>query len=445
MELLWSLPYLVIFIWLIPKIRLFRESGISTAGIRLLFAIKALMGVGLIMVYTYYYPPGSADIFNYFEDGKVLFSALNENPLDYLRMMTGIQDDAPHLMYYYDQMNFWLKDFNYDLFNDNRTVIRFNAFFMLFSFKNIYVHTYIMNILSLTGLVGIFRFLHEVLSIKKVVALIAIALPFSLLFWGSGLLKEGIVLFALGILLFSMVLISENAQSRKGYLLLIFALAIFSISKFYVLFAIIPGLLSLWASKFTRKPLISFLTLHILFVLFMFTAKHFGLPDFPDIISQKQNDFINYVQSLNHVGSYIEGQHLSPHIWDFVVHGVRGFFITLFRPHPMEVHNVAMVPAALENLITILFIFIALIFRNKKMHISTFLFCASFTVILFALAGMTTPVLGALVRYKIPAQPFLYALLLMSIHWTKILNFLQQKAPDTITKLEKIEQYLYSK
>ncbi len=444
MELLWSLPYLIIFIWLIPKIRLFRESGISASGIRLLFSLKAFMGIGLIMVYTYYYPPGSADIFNYFDDGRVLFSALEEKPLDYLRMLTGIQDDAPHLMYYYDQMNFWLKDFNYDLFNDNRTVIRFNALVMLFSFQNIYVHTYIMNILSVIGLVGIFRFLHEVLSVKKVIALIAVALPLSLLFWGSGLLKEGIVLFSLGLILFAIILIFKNTKKLKGYLLLLIALAVFSISKFYVLFAIIPGLLSLGASKHTKKPLITFLSIHFLFIFFMFAAPYMGLPDFPDIISQKQNDFINYVQSLNHVGSFIEGPRLSPNIWDFIVQGFRGLAITLFRPHPLEIHNAAMIPAALENLITIILILFAFVFRNKKMPVSTFLFCASFTIVLFTLAGMTTPVLGALVRYKIPAQPFLYGLLLVSINWTQIFGYLQQKVPVAMRKLESVEHYLFS-
>ena len=119
MELLWSLPYLVTLIWLVPKIKFFRNSGISPVGLRLFFGLKSFMGIALVLVYSYYYPPGSADIFNYFNDGKVLFSALQTSPLDYLRMMTGIQDDASHLMHYYDQMNFWLKDFNYNLFTNN--------------------------------------------------------------------------------------------------------------------------------------------------------------------------------------------------------------------------------------------------------------------------------------------------------------------------------------
>ena len=39
-------------------------------------------------------------------------------------------------------------------------------------------------------------------------------------------------------------------------------------------------------------------------------------------------------------------------------------------------------------------------------------YCLSFIVILFVLIGLTTPVLGALVRYKVPALPFIGILLL---------------------------------
>jgi len=444
MELLWSLVYLALFIWIMPKIPFFKNSGISASGIRIFFALKVIMGIALILVYRYYYPPGSADIFNYFNDSKVLHSALAINPYDYLSMITGIGDDAPHLMHYYDKMNFWLKDFNYNMFNDNKTVIRFNAIVMLFSFKNIFVHTYIINIFSLAGLVGIYRFLRQIIKTKKLIALIVVALPPSLLFWGSGLLKEGIVLFALGMLLFAIAQISRNQYSYRPYFILMFALAVFSISKFYVLLAVIPAMLSFYAAKTTGKDWLAFLSVHLLLLIGIFILPYIGLPDIPELISKKQHDFINYVHSLNHVGSYIESPKLSTNFWDFILHGFRGLFITLFRPHPFEVHNLATIPATLENVITALLIIASLIFRNKQLHTKSLLFLMSFTVILFALAGMTTPVLGALVRYKIPAQPFLYALLLMSINWDAITNRLERKWAVVLKYEMKLEHYLFN-
>jgi hypothetical protein len=419
MDFVLSLPYLALLIWVLPRILFIKQTEISAPAIRILFTLKAFVGVGLILLYTYYYPKGSSDTFNYFRDGEILFSTLFHNPVDYFRMLTGIQGDTPHLMYYYDEMNFWLKDFNYNLFNDNRTVIRFNALLMPFSFGNIYVHTYVMNFLAFLGLMGIYRFFRQMLHFPQLISLIAVALPPSLLFWGSGLLKEGIVLFALGMFLFGLQGINTHRTKIFPWLLLVLSVALFGISKFYVLLALIPGIIS-WQLAAKRK-IITYVGIHVLLLAAIFILPLTGFfPDIPDIISRKQNDFINYAQSLSHVGSLIDTPRLSSDFVSFMYNAVRGFIITLFRPHVAEVHNAAIIPAVIENLITITLLLLSLIFRNKKQSINALLLCASFTLVLFSLAGMTTPVLGALVRYKIPAQPFLYALLLSNINWQQI-------------------------
>jgi len=435
MEIIYSLPYLALIIWLLPKVPFFKNSGLTPFTIRILFSLKAITGIGLILIYTYYYPTGSSDIFNYFKDGKVLHSALAHSPSDYFRMLLGINDQSPHLMYYYDQMSFWLKEFNYDMFNDNRTVIRFNAIVMLFSFKNIFVHTYIMNVLAITGLIGIYRFLTSTFKFNRVIVLISIALPPSLLFWGSGLLKEGIVLFALGILVFGLTQLSNNSKSIRPYITLSFALLIFSISKFYVLLAISPAMISFFINKKVQKPLLIYSIVHLILYGSIFLLPIIdAFPNIPQIIANKQNDFINFVHSLSHVGSYIETPRLTSNILDFTWQGIRGFFVTLFRPHIFEAHNFAALPAAMENMLTIGLIAIIPFFRNKQIKTTYLFFGIAFTIILFALAGMTTPVLGALVRYKIPAQPFFYATLLMCINWNAILDKIGYK--PNLTKIQ---------
>jgi hypothetical protein len=42
-------------------------------------------------------------------------------------------------------------------------------------------------------------------------------------------------------------------------------------------------------------------------------------------------------------------------------------------------------------------------------------FCITFVVVLFVLSGIATPVVGALVRYKVPALPFLVIALLLVV------------------------------
>jgi hypothetical protein len=212
-----------------------------------------------------------------------------------------------------------------------------------------------------------------------------------------------------------------NTQRTKlfPWLLLILSTALFGISKFYVLLALVPGIIS-WQLHAKRK-IVTFIGIHILLLAAIFILPLTGFfPDIPDIISQKQNDFINYAQSLNHVGSLIDTPKLTSDFGNFIYNAGRGFFTTLFRPHIAEAHNAAMIPASIENLITVLLLVLSAVFYSKKRSTNGLLLCVSFTLILFSLAGMTTPVLGALVRYKIPAQPFLYAFLLTNINWEHI-------------------------
>lgn len=446
MEFIWSLPYLAVILWLIPQLPFFRNIEISTAGIRLILFLKSIMGIALILVYSMYYNPESADLFNYFQDGKILFSSLKVNYTDYLRMITGIGDNAPHLMHYYDQMNFWLKDFNYNLFNDNRTVIRFNAIVMLFSMENIYVHAYIMNILSVTGLLGIYTFIRKVLYIPQGIALLVTIIPPSLLFWGSGLLKEGILLFALGLFLNGVSILLTKNNCIKACIIIIISIAIFSISKFYVLMALIPGTISLWLSKHYKRSTVIFTSIHVILYLSIFILPHInGLPDIPQIIAQKQNDFIRYVHSLNEVGSFIESPFLKPDFFTFTFQAFRGAAITLFRPHIFEVYNAATIPAAIENTLTIILLLMVIMTKHQKTPLKTILFCISFTFILFALAGMTTPVLGALVRYKIPAQPFLYAALLVHIDWKIPQKYIEFLWPGFTKHGTRLQKFLFTK
>ena len=54
------------------------------------------------------------------------------------------------------------------------------------------------------------------------------------------------------------------------------------------------------------------------------------------------------------------------------------------------------------------------------MQIHFLWFGVLFTIILFSIIGLTTLVIGAIVRYKVPAMPFLFFILLSAIDFSKI-------------------------
>ena len=79
-------------------------------------------------------------------------------------------------------MSFWIKNFNYELYNDNRTVIRFNGLIRIFSFGIIHVHTVFMSFLSFLGQTAILKFAIEFNPKKRRFLIIPVYLIPSVLF-----------------------------------------------------------------------------------------------------------------------------------------------------------------------------------------------------------------------------------------------------------------------
>ncbi len=125
---------------------------------------------------------------------------------------------------------------------------------------------------------------------------------------------------------------------------------------------------------------------------------------------------------LDSSGSKIDLPKLEASLWS-VLKGIPfALANTLFRPFVFEANNLLSLFAALENLlITILLLFVLFFFKKPSVEIQpVFVFCFSFVFILFSIIGLTTPVLGALVRYKIPALPYLFILFMILMDAEKI-------------------------
>ncbi len=424
MSFLLLLLYCGLLILLIKNIPFYKSGSFNWQILSGVFLSKFVAGIILYLVYAYFYGDReSADVFKYFDDGNILFSSLNENPIDYLRMVTGIGAESPHLMKYYDTCVFWIKDFNYGLINDNRIVIRFNALVRLISFGNIHIHTLFMSFLSFTGLWALFKVFETQFKKQKWGLLLVVFFLPSVWFWTSGLLKEGLLVFAFGMLIY---LINNLLQSKFGMKTgvgIFICLAILLFSKLYFLIAALPGILFLFVDKYFpyKHRILSFLAVHSVIIIMLWFSKPLTGYDFPKIIAQKQNDFVNFTNSLNQVGSKVDMEKLEPTFTDMILKTPKALFTVLFRPSIIEIHNPMVALAAFENLLLLLLFILAMVFfSNKQVHEPYFLFALSFTLILFTLIGLTTPILGALVRYKAPALPFLGILLLYLIDFAKL-------------------------
>lgn len=421
-----TFAYILLFVFLIAKIQFFRIKNIPKYWIVIAFLIKIAAGFILTYIYTYYYTDRSlADIYKYFDDSKILFSATENSYLDYLKMLSGIGDYTAYFKEnYYGKMQNWYREYGSILYNDSHTIIRFNALLHIFSFGIFHVHTVIMCFLSFLGLFCIFKlfkFSNNLIYIKAI-CIIYFCFP-SLVFWSSGVLKESLLLFALGLISYNLFNWQNISNKYISILIILGCFFILSILKFYILMAFLPGFIAyIFLSTNSRYYAVKFSTI-VVIILLLGVNFQYIIPSINvyELFARKQQDFICLAEYMNS-GSMVSINKLEPNLWSFIISLPMGLFNVLFEPNFFSANGALQYLAAIENIFILLLLILILLKINhtSKTHLPFFCISISFIVILFVIIGLVTPVSGAIVRYKIPAIPFLvWATSFFDIHLTR--------------------------
>lgn len=408
LQLLLTIGYTALFAFAIQKISFFKTKFISIQWLQTIFVLKVICGCLLGLIYTYYYTDRStADTFKFFDDSKILFDALKEKPYDFFRMLTGYHSGDADLLSYYEKMSTWL---NSDiLFNDNKTIVRVNTIFHFFSLGFYFVHVVFINIITFSGLFALYKLMMQRRTHQPLLMLMIVFFLPGMMFWGSGLLKDGLLIAALGILLYSF---NELMQNASGKILFVFIMAFLMMLfvKLYFLLAIIPGLIAwLWNVKSKKINLwLKFISTYAIAFFIAFNI-HVLIPKYKivDILFYKQRNFYELATNTN-AKSVIDIPLIDASPWSIILHSPQAIANVLFRPLPWEAESFFITLAAFENIIILLVIMYCIMqWRKQKFVMDEFYLLLLFvTIIMFALIGMITPVLGALVRYKVPLLPF---------------------------------------
>jgi hypothetical protein len=79
--------------------------------------------------------------------------------------------------------------------------------------------------------------------------------------------------------------------------------------------------------------------------------------------------------------------------------------------------------SAMENILLYVLIVICLIFFQRRIpHKPVFYLCLFFFIATYTLTGLSSPVMGAMVRYKVPAMPFMLIFFVMMFSKEKFYN-----------------------
>ena len=410
LEFILSLAVIAFAIFLIDRMPVFQHQKINTGTFKVIFLVKLIAGFLLYLIYTRYYTDrATADIFRYFDDAEIMYQSLFNHPYDYLRMLTGYDSASPDLQHYYDAMRNWYN--TYMVFNDTRTMIRFSAFLKLFSIGTYYPHAVVMCFLSTCGLTALYRFFTSFIQGKDTLLLIAVFLMPSTLIWTSGLIKEAFLIFSLGMLLNTLYnLIEKKSVTTSNISQLIFFLLCLFLIKPYIIFLLIPCVAGWMLLKHNaNSQLLKLITVYFIYgCLVVFASEFLFGKRIPKLLLDKQSEFF-HVAERDNANSLIEIPKLDNAYSSLLVNSPNAIKNVVFRPTIFEVKNPLMLLAALENLIIAIALIISLylVVKSKfKLGSYWILLAFFFCMTIFILTGLVTPILGAIVRYKVPALPF---------------------------------------
>ena len=400
---------------LLKKKSFFNIKGVNKLEIIAALIIQLITGIILYFIYTKYYTERyTADIFKYYDDSLVLYDAFFSNSLDFFRIIFGLDYDKEYfLTTYFTEMNHWDTSYKNSLMNESRLMIKINAVLNIIGFRS-----YIFNMVTFVflGFLGKFLILKSVIlkfniNNPKLFFWTLILIP-TVAIWSSGVLKEPLIILSLGLIFHSISV--ERVNNWMNLLLLILGLLIIFKIKFYVFICLFPALISFIISNNLKlKPIkVIPITSLIIFVLIALLSNIDGSYNPLNILANKQNDFIRLAEIFD-AGSSFKMLPIQPNLISLIKSIPNGIINGFLRPFPTDINKLIHIFPLIENLIiygTIAILVFKLVsFKvqlNEEMQ-NIILNAFFFVIILFTTTGICTPVIGALVRYKVPALIFI--------------------------------------
>lgn len=286
--LLW---FLLIFFGLRYQ-KIFQLEGLSKWDLSIGFLIKSLVSLLFIYIFTYYYGIGNVDFdsYQYYVDGKILNNVFYESPLDYFKLLTGIGEDMQMAEKYLHYTGKWFYSYTFFL-DDAKNVIRLSSIIHFFSQGSFVVQFLFFDLIAVIGILFCVKAISKLTQLTNQLVFYIILFFPSLLFWGSGLLKEPLLLLGIGLFLFSVF--KNNQTLILRIITILISLIILVAFKPYVLISIILILIIYLIHKYFKIKLIfSFLLLCLVGISVLYlvpSIKHKVV----NTISFKQHDFIN--------------------------------------------------------------------------------------------------------------------------------------------------------
>jgi hypothetical protein len=383
------------------------------------FTFKIVGAILLGIIYQYYYKGG--DTLNYWHQTDVINSSFSDSFGTWIRLITGSADIYDVDVYKYTTQFYW-----YGISTPEYLISIMGAIIGLFTMTTYLPTAVIFAALSFIGvwkMYVVFTKLYPRLTRQLAFAFLFIP---SVIFWGSGFMKDTVTLSCVGwVTHFFYIIFYENKKIVKNSIFALFFLYIIYIIKSYIVMAFLPAIL-LWGIgllsykiKDTRLILFARYFLYasaiggIIVIGGRLESEMFGEYNVENVAGKSfvTRDYLYRISNEQDGSGYTLGD-FDPTLMGMLQMAPAGVNVTLFRPYLWEARKPIVMISALESLLFLIFTIVAIV-RNNPIRLiqrifadETLQFCLVFTLIFAFAVGISTSNFGSLVRYKIPCLPF---------------------------------------
>lgn len=384
--------------------------------------VKLGSGIAVCLIYMYFY---TGDTLDYFNSCVAMSNLLEKNYHQYFIVL--FNDPKYEYFSFFDQTTFWPET---HMMRDDRTffVVRLISPLATLGFKSFLITTTLLAWISFGGSWRLYRVFCDIYpSLYKRFAIAFLYFP-SVLFWGSGIMKDTITYAAAAWFTYSfyMLMFKRRKIIINIIMLLITSWLLIKI-KPYIFMSLLPGAL-IWVSfKRIKKienvvlrslvaPFILIFSVVAGFLVINSVKSNLGQFSSFDTMVQKAQVIQQDLKREKQYGdNYYDIGEFDGTMSSLVSKAPIAIISGLFRPFIWEIRNPFGLLAAIENSI-LLFLVLQSFFRlglfnniriimNTPILFFSFLFC---TIFAFSV-GLATANFGALVRYRIPLLPFFLA------------------------------------
>ncbi|MDQ6756588.1 MAG: hypothetical protein M3004_06600 [Bacteroidota bacterium] len=377
----------------------------------------------LALMLNFYY--GYGDTFSYFTGGREIWSAFIKHPKVAWEILTTDPQN-----YSSDALEYALHSGYTGFASSYYVMFRAAGVIALFCFGTYLPIALVFTLLSFWGAWMIFLVFNERYPhLQKYIAITTLFIP-SVIIWTTGILKEPLCMFGLGICFYTFNNILNGRKIKRSIIYFATGALILLSVKNYIFYLFIAAA-CVWSYKsFVNHITSSFIKLIIkgtIYLLFLIAIIYF-FADNNNIVQTSFTDYFTKAAHLQTVMTTINIDYNSGSGYTLPINDLSGFGlitsfllslnVALFRPYIWECTNPLMVLNFIESFATFLLV-IFLLFKTGPVKIyrglkdPVLLFSLLFSLMMAALVGFVSFNFGTLIRYKTPFEPFFYTMLVI--------------------------------